>query len=76
MQKLIQETVQYTTPDKIDQNDKTGLLEKEKQQGKIQEVRLREMEAQQAQMLMQIHPVIRTRQVQRQEPIHIPTTAQ
>ena len=27
MQKLIQETVQYTTPDKVDQNDKTGLLE-------------------------------------------------
>lgn len=33
MQKLIQETVQYTTPDKIDQNDKTGLLEKEETAG-------------------------------------------
>lgn len=76
MQKLIQETVQYTTPDKVDQNDKTGLLEKKKQQGRIQEVRLREMEAQQAQMLMQIHPVIRARQAHRQVQIHIPTTAQ
>mgnify|MGYP000040230953 CR=1 FL=1 len=28
MQKLIQETVQYTTPDKVDQNDKTGLHDK------------------------------------------------
>ena len=33
MQKLIQETVQYTTPDKVDQNDKTGLLEKEETAG-------------------------------------------
>lgn len=33
MQKLIQETVQYNTPDKIDQNDKTGLLEKEETAG-------------------------------------------
>ena len=33
MQKLIQETVQYTTPDKIDQKDKTGLLEKEETAG-------------------------------------------
>ena len=29
MQRLIQETVEYTTPDKIDQQDKTGLLQKE-----------------------------------------------
>ena len=33
MQKLIQETVEYTTPDKVDQNDKTGLLEKEEAAG-------------------------------------------
>ena len=30
---MIQETVQYTNPDKVDQNDKTGLLEKEETAG-------------------------------------------
>lgn len=33
MEKLIQESVQYTTPDKIDENDKTGLLEREETAG-------------------------------------------
>ena len=55
---------------------KQDCWKKKKQQGRIQEVRLREMEAQQAQMLMQIHPVIRARQAHRQVQIHIPTTAQ
>lgn len=47
---------------------KQDCWKKKKQQGRIQEVRLREMEAQQAQMLMQIHPVIRARQAHRQVP--------
>ena len=49
---------------------------KKKQQEKIQEVHLREMEVLQAQMPMQIRHVIRTRQVHRQEPMHIPTIVQ